>query len=372
MPSTVTDLPVAGPATPVSLPRLTPNTGLDMARSLFTPGVTYLDTASSGLPPSTGAAALEQALRTWQEGRATPQGYDRAVAEARQSYAGLTGVPADTVAVGSQTSVFAGMIAASLPSGAEVVAAEGDFTSLLFPFLARPDLRVRLVPLAAVADEIRPGTALAAVSAVQSADGAVADLDAVAAAAAGAGARTLIDTTQSAGWLPLAAERFDYVVCSAYKWLLCPRGTAFLTIRPDRMDELVPVHAGWYAGEDVWSSIYGGPLRLARSARRFDVSPAWLSWVGAVPALRLLERVGVASIHAHDLRLANRFRAGLGLPPGDSAIVSVRGVPDASERMARAGVRTSVRADGLRVSFHLYNTEADVDRALGALATAPA
>jgi hypothetical protein len=39
------------------------------------------------------------------------------------------------------------------------------------------------------------------------------------------------------------------------------------------IDGLTPHYAGWYAGDDPWSSVYGGPLRLASDARRFDVSP---------------------------------------------------------------------------------------------------
>ena len=61
-------------------------------------------------------------------------------------------------------------------------------------------------------------------------------------------------------------------------------------------------------------NLYGGPLRLAGDARALDVSPAWLSWVGQAPALELLEAVGIEAVHAHDLALAARFRAGLGLP----------------------------------------------------------
>ena len=64
--------------------------------------------------------------------------------------------------------------------------------------------------------------------------------------------------------------------------------------------------------------------------------------------------------------LANRFRDGLGLPPGNSAIVSTD-LPGAEERLARAGIRTAVRGGALRASFHVYNTEADVDAALVAL-----
>ena len=58
----------------------------------------------------------------------------------------------------------------------------------------------------------------------------------------------------------------------------------------------------------------------------------------------------------------------MGLEPSDSAIVSVD--VDGAERrkLERAGIRAAVRAGGLRVSFHLYNTPSDVDAALDALA----
>ena len=52
--------------------------------------------------------------------------------------------------------------------------------------------------------------------------------------------------------------------------------------------------------------------------------------------------------------------------PSNSAIVTVD-VPGSAEKLARAGIAAAVRADRLRVSFHLYNTAADVDAALDAL-----
>ena len=42
-------------------------------------------------------------------------------------------------------------------------------------------------------------------------------------------------------------------------------------------------------------------------------------------------------------------------------------VPGAAERLAAAGVRTAVRAGRVRASFHVYNTDADVDAAVAAL-----
>ena len=77
-------------------------------------------------------------------------------------------------------------------------------------------------------------------------------------------------------------------------------------------------------------------------------------------------RIGVEAIGAHDVALANRFRAGLGLEPSDSAIVSVD-VAGAEQSLERAGIRAAVRAGSLRASFHLYNTHEDVDAALDAL-----
>jgi hypothetical protein len=156
------------------------------------------------------------------------------------------------------------------------------------------------------------------------------------------GCLTYVDATQAVGWLPFHADRFDFVSCATYKWLLSPRGTAFGVIRPERLGMLRPLYAGWYAGDDPWTAIYGTPLRLAKDARRLDISPAWLAWAGTVPALELLAEVGIAAIHRHDLGLANALRERLGLPAGDSAIVTV-----AAEKSIDAGVYS-------RLSFRIY------------------
>ena len=79
--------------------------------------------------------------------------------------------------------MFVALAAASAPAGAEIVCIDGDFSSLVAPFLARGDLRVRHVPLADLADAIGPSTWMAAYSLVQSATGEVADAASVAEAA---------------------------------------------------------------------------------------------------------------------------------------------------------------------------------------------
>ncbi len=327
----------------------------------------YLDSATLGLPAPATRDALAAAIDDWAAGRTNAVAFDEDVRRGREAFARLAGVPATAVAAAGQVSSFVGLVAASLPAGARVVLPEGEFTSVLFPFLARGDLDVRLAPLDRLGDAVGAGTALVAFSAVQSADGAVADRAAISAAARAAGARVLVDVTQSAGWMAIDAASADYVVCGTYKWLLSPRGTAFLAGSAEALAALPALHAGWYAGEDPWASIYGAPLRLAADARRLDLSPAWLCWVGTAPALELLEDVGVAAIGVHNVGLASALRAAAGVPENGSAIVSLPLEAAAAERLRAAGVRFSVRDGRARISFHLYNDEDDLGRVLSAL-----
>lgn len=339
-----------------------------LAPGEFAPEVTYLNTAALGLPPHRALTALGEATRAWASGTASPPDYDAAVWESRTAYAGLVGVDPSRVALGSQVSVFAGMVASSLPPGSEVLTVDGEFTSMVFPFLAqhRRGIRVRSVPLSDLASSVTAKTALVAVSAVQSADGRVAGLDALTDACTATGTKVLLDTTQAVGWLPIDASRYAYTCGGGYKWLLAPRGTCFFTVAEEFQDELTPSGAGWYAGDSPWDSIYG-PFHLASNARQFDVSPAWHSWVGQAAALQLLADIGTDALHAHAIQLADRFRAGVGLPPGDSAIVSLAVTPAVTHRLASARIVSSVRAGRLRLSFHLYNTASEVDAAVDAI-----
>lgn len=327
----------------------------------------YLNTASMGLPPKATTDALTLEIAGWSAGRRQANDYDGTVARSRELYAELVHVPVSRVAIGNQVSPFVGLIAASVPDGAEVLFAENDFTSITFPFAAHADrgLRLREVPLHRIAEEIGTDTAWVVVSAVQSRNGAVADLDAIEAAAAKHGARTLIDLTQAAGWMDVDASRFDATVCAAYKWLLCPRGTAFLTLEPELHESIRPLAANWYAGQDPWASIYGLPLRLAANARRFDVSPAWQAWVGTEASLEFLLGVGAPELEAHALEVSAAFAAAAGLPDARSAILALAPLEGAAEEiedtLARLDVMAANRAGNLRLSFHVHNTAEEVE-----------
>ena len=333
------------------------------AHGLWDPAGVYCNTASYGLPPRPAWEALQSALADWRGGRTSWEGWGDSTEGSRAAFARLVGVEPGRVAVGATVSELVGSVVTALADGARVVVPDVEFTSTLFPLLVQRRLRVETAAPRDLADAVASGVDAVAFSAVQMSTGEVADIEAIVAAADAGGAITLCDATQAVGWLPLAADRFDAVVCGAYKWLTSPRGSAFLTVSDRLLERAVPHSAGWFAGEDVHSSYFGPPLRLATSARRLDLSPAWFSWVGTQPALELIERVGVAAINAHNVGLANRFRAGIGMPPSDSAIVCAD-LPGAAERMQRAGIIAAMRGGLLRTSWHLYNDDRDVDAVL--------
>ncbi|RSS81286.1 aminotransferase class V-fold PLP-dependent enzyme [Streptomyces sp. WAC06614] len=343
-----------------------------LAPAEFAPTTAYLNTATSGLLPLAAVAEVRATVEAAGSGVAGHDTFEQ-VDRVRARFARLVGVAPERVSTGSAVSTHVGLVAASLPAGAEVLCVEGDFASVMNPFVVRDDLTVRFAPLESVADAVRPSTALVALSAVQSADGRAADLAAVRQAATAAGARMLVDATQAAGWLPFEASPYDFTVTAGYKWLLGTRGVSYLTVSEEAQQTLTPLHSGWVNAAAKWEATYGPMPELAPGARRFDESPAFFSYAAAEHGLDLLERIGVEAVHAHDTALAARYRAGLdrlGLAPvpGSAPIVSVPGLADRQPALASAGIQTAARAGSLRASFHLYTTEADVDRLLDALA----
>jgi len=89
---------------------------LAAARAEFDAAVTYLDTATFGLPPRRSWAALQQALAQWRAGTADAVAYDLPLAAARSSYAHLAGMDPSVVAVGSQVRCSPGSLRPTCPT----------------------------------------------------------------------------------------------------------------------------------------------------------------------------------------------------------------------------------------------------------------
>ncbi|MFQ6392909.1 aminotransferase class V-fold PLP-dependent enzyme [Nocardia sp. KC 131] len=343
-----------------------------LAPDEFSPETTYLNTASYGLPSARASAAVRDANAQWAAGRGGPMAHDNVIPDLRAAFARLLeGATVDDIAFGSGVAGLIAPVAVALPPGAEVLLAEGEFSSVSMPFVHRGDLSVRFVPLERLAEEVRPETALVAVSVVQSRDGRITDLSVLHAATRAHNARLLVDATQAASWLPLRFADADYWVCAAFKWLIGARSIAFFAATPQTAAHLRPLGPSWYAAADAWAELYD-PIALPTTTRRFDATPDWLGGIAAAAGIELIEELTVEKIGAHNLDLADRFRAGLtelGYEPipGPSAIVSVPGAGDAAPHLERADIVASVRGGGLRFAFHLYNSTTDVDHALEAL-----
>jgi selenocysteine lyase/cysteine desulfurase len=329
----------------------------------------YVDSATFGLPPKPTVEALTRALREWQMGTASwEEDWEPAGDLCRHEIAPMLGAPSEEIALVPAVSVGIAPVAAALGPDDEVVVPDDEFDSLLLPLAAlaeRRGARVRRVPFRDVANAVGPTTTLVATSQVKSNGGAVQDLDSVAASAAEVGARVVVDATHAAGILPVdaAARGLDVVVAAAYKHLLCPRGVAFARIAPEAQRIYAPVSASWVSVDP--RTYYGSSVdALAPDARRFDVSLAWHAWVGAVESLRFLNAIPAEERCRWCVSLASELAARVGVEPTGSSFLSVPvGVPldQLGKRLADADVAAAIRAGEVRVSFHVYNTGADVD-----------
>jgi len=347
-------------------------TDLSAIRAQFRPadGITYLDTATYGLPPQATVDALDRALRTWQAGTADwiPD-WDEPSDQAPRDFANLIGASPDEIASIPAASVGAGLVACTLGPGDEAVVPVDEFTSTLFPLLVAKERGavIREMPFDAIGSSVTASTRLVALSLVQMQTGRVADLAAILDAAERHGARVFLDATQGVPFVALEPfiGRVDYLVCSGYKHLLSPRGTAYLYVRRDRWDELEPSYANWRSADAPFGRYFGGPLTLAPDARRFDVSRAWFPWVGATTSLRLLAEWKDEGVFEAVRDLAGGLAARLGVPWYGSSLVCAPLVDGEAARsaLAAAGIRASVRGTAIRFAVHVYNTEADLDRA---------
>jgi selenocysteine lyase/cysteine desulfurase len=230
---------------------------------------------------------------------------------------------------------------------------------------------------------IDSATILVAVSDVQSTNGYRVNLAGLSSACRRAGAQLFVNATQSLGALRLDANSLglDYIAAHGYKWLLSPRGAAWLYVKPERIPAMRPLTPNWKNVPEPYAEYYGGPMELSENASRLDVSLGWFSWVGARAALQLLAMLDSEAIERRALDLAASFREqavahGFRLSPEEQPSHLLGVVVADPQRLAASLVEqrviAAVRGGFLRLGFHGFNNEEDVDAALKALAGADA
>jgi selenocysteine lyase/cysteine desulfurase len=185
---------------------------------------------------------------------------------------------------------------------------------------------------------------------------------------------SVIDGAQAVGNIELNVRAIgcDAYAAPGHKWLMAPKGTGFLYINKDAFAKIQPVE--WTDGKTYVAGSSGiGSMPLV---------------AGLGAAIELAQKRGVAVSEAHNLRLRNRAYEGLkknprvrvlSPPPGPQAttLLALRlpdGVPNRTFLTAMRDkynlvLRGVPRLQAMRLSPHVFNTEADIDAALKAIAT---
>ena len=272
-------------------------------------------------------------------------------------------------------SVGMGMVASALEPGDRVVVPAAEFRSVLYPLLVAKERGVEVLEVDDVdrlLEAITPGTSLVALSLVQMQTGLVLPIQEIVERAEAVGARVLLDATHGVPFVSLAdvIDRLDYVLVHAYKHLLCPRGVSFLVLREDHIGRLPATAASWRSSDNPYTQFFGGPLTLADGAAGYDASLDWHAWVGAAESLELLVAWQAAGALEEPIALARSLADRLGIPWGGGTLVCAP-IDDADRvraLLAEHRIKAAFRGTAIRFSTHVYNDEADIERAAAAVA----
>jgi selenocysteine lyase/cysteine desulfurase len=195
------------------------------------------------------------------------------------------------------------------------------------------------------------------------------------------GAYLLLDDYQRTGTGPIDVHALDvdFMVGGCLKYLISASGIGFLYVRRALINRFVPRITGWKGRVNPFAYRIDA-LDWPASARRFETGALPIPSVyTALAALRLLERVGWNEIGRHVAELVAQFteratREGLSVATPDDpdrrgplVVLRCHDAIELMRRLDRRNVVTSARGNGLRIAFHAYNNETDIDRVLEAL-----
>ena len=362
-------------------------------------GVAYLNCASmSPLLNSVVAAmhtGIDRKVRPYQE---PTEVFFSTCEDARNTAAQLIGTDADNIAIVPSASYGLQTAANNLPlrKDGEILVVEEQFPSNIYPWrdkaakcgghintVARP---INQDWTAAVLEAIGPQTEIIALPATHWIDGGVFDLEVIGMAGRAAGARLVLDLTQSLGAMPFNIDRVepDFMVVAGYKWLMGPYSSGYLYAAP-RWHKGEPLENNWMnrAGSDDYARLVDYQDRFRVGARRYDMGEKGnaVQMLGSTAGMKQLLHWGVDNISEtlgkRNKGVAARARE-LGMTIVDDHLRSPHyvglgfpgGMPDGlHEHLSEKGIYVSLRGDFMRVTPHLYNTDDDVDRLFRVLET---
>jgi selenocysteine lyase/cysteine desulfurase len=375
---------------------------LENQRELFEipEGVAYLNCAymSPQLRSAreVGERTVARKSRPWE---ITPDDFFEDVEKSRALFARLVGAEADGVALIPSVSYGIAVAAANVKveSGEDILILEDQFPSNVYSWrelAARKEAKVVTVPrppdhdwTSAVLGHLGENTAVVAVPNCHWTDGSLLELRRIGGRAREVGAALVVDGIQSLGAHPFDVAEVgpDFLVASAYKWLLGPYGVGFLYVGEDYR-EGAPIEHNWInrRGSENFSGLVGYEDAFQPGARRYDVGERsnFVLLPMANEALRQILDWGVENVSETVGTLTDAIekeakKRGIEAIPAQRRARHMVGLKlgshapqDLAARLAREGVFVSVRGESVRLSPHLYNTAEEVDRLFAALAEA--
>lgn len=318
----------------------------------------------------------------------------------RQRLGAMIGCGAEQIGLISNTSHGINLIAHEFPwrSGDRLVLVRDEFPTNILPWTtvaAQRGLDVVWLDLDDVLQESQAFTQamerqprLFAVSWVQYQTGCALDLEWLANLRTRYGVRVCVDGIQGLG--PLCADMqqhpVDYLVCGGHKWLLGPEGAGFLYVHPDAMAELEPRIVGWLSQEDPVSFLFEGAGHvdyekpMQASPHRYEMGTMnQIGFAALNQSIGIFLEVGPEEVARRIQHNANRIRSGLkdlGITPADggrgAGIVSfplgAGRLKAVTKTLAERDISVATPDGYLRAAPHFYNTDAEIDRYLSALA----
>lgn len=344
----------------------------------------YLNTCSQGALSDAVESGFNEYIASWHEQGSPWETWVERYEAARTAFAKFIHASPDEVAI--VTSVSAGIngIASALNvrERNKVVMGEFEFPTMGQIWLGQRVRGVQVqfakaqdnsIPAAAYEKLIDRYTLIVPLTHVCFKNGFRTDVSTVTQMAHSAGALVMLDDYQDCGTRPIdvKAMNLDFYLTGTLKYLLGPPGLAFLYVRKELISSLAPTVTGWF-GQGNPFAYNPQHFELSSTARRFESgSPSIPNVYGAIPGFQMLEEIGLENVAGHIETLAQSLRdraRELGIltkTPAESAgplvVLQCHDSALLLQTLAQNGIVASNRFDGLRISFHVYNTLDDVN-----------
>lgn len=193
------------------------------------------------------------------------------------------------------------------------------------------------------------------------------------------GITSIVDIAQSSGVVPIDLQswRADIVLGSCIKWLCGGPGAGFVWIAPEFVEELKPFDVGWFSHKNPFEFDINNFEYASGSAKFWGGTPSILPYVVATNSIQLLDDIGVEVVQARNKSLTEKLIKQIDprfvMSPldfehkGGTTVLKFEDQTKIELALTESKVQFDTREFGIRLSPHIYNTNAEIDVVLDCL-----